>query len=80
MTGWQPDPFGVHEFRLFSPEGNPTAHVRTEGRHSYDEMPGAVMVDPPRAGPRQRHHPRTAAVQDEGSTTGSEPERLSLRT
>jgi hypothetical protein len=47
-TGWQPDPFGEHEFRLFSPEGSATAHVCNEGRHSYDEMPGAVVVDPPR--------------------------------
>jgi hypothetical protein len=47
-TGWQPDPFGEHELRLFSPEGSPTAHVSTAGRNSYDEVPGAVIVDPPR--------------------------------
>ena len=63
-TGWQPDPYGEHEFRLFSPEGSPTAHVRTEGRHSYDEVPGAVIVDPPRAGSHPTstdHAPRPPA-------------------
>ena len=71
-TGWQPDPFGEHEFRLFSPEGSPTAHVRTEGRHSYEEMPGAVIVDPPRAGSRPTstdHTPRAPAP----SATGPPP-------
>jgi hypothetical protein len=47
--GWQADPFGEHELRLFSPEGRPTAHVSTNGRNSYEEMPGAVIVDAPRA-------------------------------
>ena len=49
-TGWQRDPFGAHELRLFSPEGKPTAHVRDGGRNSYEEMPGAIIVDPPRGG------------------------------
>jgi hypothetical protein len=47
-TGWQPDPSGGHELRLFSPEGDPTAHVRDGGHNSYEEMPGAVIIDPPR--------------------------------
>jgi hypothetical protein len=47
-SGWQPDPFGGHELRLFSPEGDPTAHVSDGGRNSYEEVPGAVLVDPPR--------------------------------
>jgi hypothetical protein len=48
-SGWQPDPFGGHELRLFSPEGDPTAHVSDGGRNSYEEVPGAVLVDPPPA-------------------------------
>ena len=32
--GWQPDPFGSRELRLFTPEGAPTAHVSTNGRNS----------------------------------------------
>jgi hypothetical protein len=51
-TGWQPDPSGGHELRLFSPEGDPTAHVSDAGLNSYEEMPGAVIIDPPR--PRRR--------------------------
>ena len=46
--GWQPDPYGGHELRLFTPEGAPTAHVSDNGHNSYEEMPGAVVVDPPR--------------------------------
>jgi hypothetical protein len=57
-AGWRPDPFGEHELRLFSPEGRPTAHVSTAGRNSYEEMPGALVVDPPRA----RAVPPTATV------------------
>jgi hypothetical protein len=48
-TGWQPDPSGGHELRLFSPQGDPTAHVGDGGLNSYEEMPGAVIIDPPRA-------------------------------
>jgi hypothetical protein len=47
-AGWQPDPSGRHELRLFSPEGDPTAHVSDAGLNSYEEMPGAVIIDPPR--------------------------------
>jgi hypothetical protein len=37
-TGWQPDPFGCHELRLFSPEGKPTQHVCDGDRHSYETL------------------------------------------
>jgi hypothetical protein len=37
-TGWQPDPFGCHELRLFSPEGKPTQHVADGERHSYENL------------------------------------------
>jgi hypothetical protein len=58
-TGWQPDPSGGHELRLFSPQGDATAHVRDGGRNSYEEMPGAVIIDPPR--PRRTLAARPAA-------------------
>jgi hypothetical protein len=64
-TGWQPDPSGGHELRLFSPEGDPTAHVSDGGRNSYEEMPGAVIIDPPRI---RRSLPARPAV---GSSPGS---------
>jgi hypothetical protein len=49
LTGWQPDPFGEHELRLFSLEGRPTQHVSDGGRNSYEELPSVTrpMVTPP---------------------------------
>jgi hypothetical protein len=63
-TGWQPDPSGGHELRLFSPEGDPTAHVRDGGLNSYEEMPGAVIIDPPRTR-------RTLPIRPAGPATGA---------
>ena len=38
-TGWHSDPFGVHEARYFSADGQPTKLVRDRGLESYDEPP-----------------------------------------
>ena len=38
-TGWHPDPFGVHEARYFSADGQPTKLVRDRGAESFDEPP-----------------------------------------
>ena len=38
-TSWQPDPFGVHEFRFFSADGKPTLLVMDGGNTSYDPPP-----------------------------------------
>lgn len=38
-TGWHSDPFGVHEARYFSADGQPTKLVRDRGVESYDEPP-----------------------------------------
>jgi hypothetical protein len=37
--GWHPDPFGVHEARYFSADGQPTKLVRDRGVECYDEPP-----------------------------------------
>lgn len=37
--GWHSDPFGVHEARYFSADGQPTKLVRDRGAESYDEPP-----------------------------------------
>ena len=42
INGWQPDPFGAHEERLFK-QGKPTPLVRDDGIGSYDEPPGTPM-------------------------------------
>jgi hypothetical protein len=38
-TSWQPDPFGVHEFRFFAADGKPTLLVMDRGETSYDPPP-----------------------------------------
>lgn len=38
-TGWQPDPFGQHEFRFFSDDGKPTLLVADGSARSYDQPP-----------------------------------------
>ncbi|HLX87575.1 MAG TPA: hypothetical protein VKR22_03800 [Acidimicrobiales bacterium] len=37
--GWHPDPFGLHEERYISVDGEPTPLVRDAGRESYDGPP-----------------------------------------
>jgi hypothetical protein len=47
LRGWQPDPFGLHEFRFFSDDGKPTLLVRDGGVRSYDQPPdGAPFLQP----------------------------------
>ena len=61
---WRPDPFGIHEERLFR-DGKPTPLVRDDGIGSYDEPPStgaaAVRVDG-RGGARARNTPRFVLV------------------
>jgi hypothetical protein len=40
--GWHSDPFGVHEARYFSADGQPTKLVRDRGAESYDEPPSGA--------------------------------------
>jgi hypothetical protein len=39
LKGWNPDPFGIHEFRFFSDDGKPTLLVRDGNQRSYDQPP-----------------------------------------
>jgi hypothetical protein len=39
IQGWHSDPFGLHEARYFSADGQPTKLVRDGGRESYHEPP-----------------------------------------
>jgi hypothetical protein len=39
--GWQPDPFGAHEFRFFSDDGKPTLLVRDGETKAHDPPPPA---------------------------------------
>ena len=72
LQGWQSDPFGVHEARYFSADGQPTKLVRDRGAESYDEPPSgadevaAAMArmsarpTPPSAYPPRAYPPRDA--------------------
>jgi hypothetical protein len=42
LQGWQPDPFGSHEFRFFSDDGKPTLLVRDGDARAYDPPPASV--------------------------------------
>ena len=42
VQGWHSDPFGVHEARYFSADGQPTKLVRDRGAESYDEPPSGA--------------------------------------
>jgi hypothetical protein len=39
QTGWQPDPYGVHQFRFFSEDGKATLLVSDRGVTSHDPPP-----------------------------------------
>jgi hypothetical protein len=39
LTGWNPDPYGVHEMRFFSDDGRATLLVRDGDVRSYDRPP-----------------------------------------
>ena len=43
-TSWQPDPYGVHEFRFFSADGKPTLLVMDAGKTSYDRPPATAPL------------------------------------
>ena len=50
FRGWQPDPFGIHEFRFFADDGKPTQLVRDGDQRSYDRPPcdvAPVVVSEP---------------------------------
>lgn len=42
VQGWHSDPFGIHEARYFSADGQPTKLVRDRGAESYDEPPSGA--------------------------------------
>ncbi len=44
LDGWHPDPFGIHEERLFK-DGKPTPLVKDAGVGSYDEPPDLSNSD-----------------------------------
>jgi hypothetical protein len=58
LTGWQPDPFGVHEKRFFSSGGLPTKLVSDGDVRSYDNPPSAAPLSPePAYQPRTMEQP-----------------------
>ena len=39
--GWNPDPYGIHQERYISVDGDATKLVRDDGQESYDPPPEA---------------------------------------
>ncbi len=79
-TGWHSDPFGVHEARYFSADGQPTKLVRDRGVESYDEPPSgpdavAAAMARMSAGPT----PPSAPAYRDGEADDRAPERASWR-
>ncbi len=85
LTSWQPDPWGLHEFRFFSGDGKPTQLVMDGGRTSYDKPPA---TSPPPAAltpstpefdsrPSTESPPETAA--ERGSQVATTAGVLNLR-
>lgn len=46
---WQPDPYGLHEWRFFSADGKPTLLVMDGGTTSYDRPPAGPPPAPDRS-------------------------------
>jgi hypothetical protein len=63
LRGWQPDPFGLHEFRFFSDDGKPTLLVRDGSVRTYDRPPataGAFFIKPMQSEPQCELRPSVA--------------------
>lgn len=67
MNGWHPDPFGVHEERLFK-DGEATALVRDNGIGSFAEPPGSALSAP--SPPPATTPPPPATAPPPASVTG----------
>ena len=50
LSGWGPDPFGLHQLRYFSADGTPTQLVSDDGLQSYDTVPAYPVTGTPSPG------------------------------
>jgi hypothetical protein len=51
LSGWQPDPYGIHEQRFFSDDGKPTRLVSDGGVKSHDLPPTVTTPHAPHVEP-----------------------------
>ena len=83
MTGWVPDPYGIHELRFFSAGGKPTLLVMDGGKRSYD-MPPTDSPAAPKPSPGSESEPDPDLTQrfkvDPSSAGGRRPGLESART
>ena len=68
VDGWHPDPFGIHEERLFA-KGEPTPLVRNRGIGSFDALPV------PKSRPPGQNLPGQKKTKARGPDTGQGPTR-----
>ena len=75
IRGWQPDPFGLHEYRFFSDDGKPTLLVRDGSVRAYDPPPatgGALFIRPVPSEPEcELKPPVTWQAPEKPATNGS---------
>jgi hypothetical protein len=81
QTGWQPDPYGVHQFRFFSEDGEATLLVSDRGVTSHDPPPAIDVFEYQTRQPEAEPEPQPeAAMQREPepqrATEGSVARRL----
>ncbi len=68
--GWQPDIYGIHEYRFYSDDGKPTLLVSDRGAKSHDPPP------PPGTWRAEASLPNEERVIPPGATSLLQPERL----
>jgi hypothetical protein len=82
LSGWQPDPFGLHEFRFFSDDGVATLLVRDGGVNSYDKPPSSVPPAAAVGASVQHSESQSAALlkpQESQQALAPEPQRSIAR-
>jgi hypothetical protein len=75
QTGWQPDPYGVHQFRFFSEDGKATLLVSDRGVTSHDPPPATESVEYPTPQPEPQPEPEPQPAPAPALQRESEPER-----
>lgn len=84
--GWRPDPYGIHEERLFA-QGEPTPLVRDDGVGSFDaistvEVPSEGADGPgretgePHGAPVEQSPNRVATARADGHSSGPQPSKV----
>jgi hypothetical protein len=75
QTGWQPDPYGVHQFRFFSEDGKATLLVSDRGVTSHDPPPATDSFEFRTPQPQPQPHPKPEPEAQAAMQREHEPEQ-----